>query len=561
MKLHIKRLAALAFVCVMALSLFAGTATVSAEEAEIDTSKIRDVYMPQTCIVNPPTVVQYINTAEKLEKLQGGVRPQAAWFVLTSEGKAKLGDETVSLGDALNACAGKVIPVLEIPDMACAEIVSEEVKNQYFDLLLASSDTAVLKKLYEDAIGYTRLVYITDLTDPQTIVETALSNGAMIVAMKNPNRETCEYMQQRFLTVLSNPDLESDELNVRSAVDCGANFILLDGFQTAYDMYASVTEQSFVRRAYVVGHRGMVTYAPDNTAEGVYQAFESGADAAEIDIRYTADKQIICFHNNDLSGATLQKLDDPSKPISEYTLEELKQYNLMYSSGHIYKNAKIPTLEEILAVLQQYPDKMLVIEFKDFLVEPTHLLSVLEEYDVVDQCVFIGFGQSVLNRYYPTIPVIGASDLDGSYPKENAAGCVDRYYSITVGSVCSYSPSYTIPDDTIAMLHCRGVSVNLWTAGSFSVMEEMAKRGAQFITTDRVEDHEYVHNLYENMGAEQLFANYKNASAIQPESPEQQATVVESGFDPLAILPWFFALPCLAFVAAIIIKIYNVRKK
>lgn len=543
---HISRIILMLLCCAMVLSAIPSAA--SAEEAAKN-SKIRDVYMPETEIVNPPTVVQNVDSAEKMGKLQGEIRPQAAWFTLTTDGKVKLGSETVALAEALNACEGKVIPILQIPDMQCAEIVSNAVKDQVYDLLLASSDTAVLKKLYGDKIGYTRLVYITDETDPKNIVQTALTNGAMIVAMKNPSREDCEYLQKRFLTVMVKPALENDEKNTRFAVDCGANFVVLDGFMTAYDMYVSVKEQAFVRRAYVVGHRGMVTYAPDNTFEGVQDAFDNGADAAEIDIRYTADKQIICFHNNNLSGATIQPLDNPNKPIEQYTLEELKQFTLRFSTGHIYQTAKIPTLEEILQVLQQYPDKILVIEFKDFLVDPQHLLSVIQQYDVMDQCVFIGFGQAVLDRHYPTIPAIGASLLDAGYPVNDAMGCVDRYYSVSIGSVASYSPSYALPTQATQMLHCRGVSLNMWTAGTFTAMEDMAKRGAQFITTDRVEDHDYVHNLYTNMGSEQLFANY-----VAPQPNAYSDSVMAS------ILPWFFILPCIAFVVAIFAKIYNVRK-
>lgn len=537
--------------------------TVSAEAAS-DTSKIRDIYMPETKIVNPPVVVQNVNNAEKLSKLQDAVRPQAAWLTLTSNCQVKLGDDCVSLSDALTACDGKVLPILEIPDMECAEVVSGAIKDQYFDLLLASPDPAVLKKLHQDKIGYTRLVYLADQAEPAEIVNTALTNGAMIVAMKNPTREVCEYLQKRFLTVLVNPALENDEENVRFSVDCGANFVVLDGFQTAYDMYASVTEEAFVRRAYVVGHRGMVTYAPDNTYEGVQDAFDNGADAAEIDIRYTADKQIVCFHNNDLSGATIQQLDNPTKRIEEYTLEELKQFTLRFATGHIYKNAKIPTLQEILNVVKQYPDKILVIEFKDFLVDPQHLNSVLEEYDVIDQCVFIGFGKEVLDRHYPVIPMIGASLLDAGYPQDNASGCVDRYYSVSIGSVASYSPSYAIPDDAVEMLHCRGITLNLWTANTFSMMEGMAKRGAQFITTDRVEDHNVVHDLYLNMGADPLFAKYKPTSeppAPTPDTNTENSTSTTDPSDAWKLLPWFFVLPGIAFVAAIFIKIYNVRKK
>lgn len=567
---NLSRILLLALYCSLILAAF--PVQISAAQS-VDVSKIRDIYMPETQIVNPPAVVQNVDTAAKLGKLKGEIRPQGAWLTLNSEGRVVLDDTTMELAEALDKMPN-VIPFLQIPDMACADIVSAAVKDQYYDLMLASQDPAVLKKLYEDKIGYTRLILISDQQDPQKLVETALTNGAMIVAMKNPSREPCEYLQQRFLSVLVNPGLDNDEKAVRACVDCGGDFVVLDGYQTAYDMYASVKTQSYVRRAYVVGHRGMVTYAPDNTAEGVQDAFENGADAAEIDIRYTADKQIVCFHNNDLNSATLQPVEDPSKRIEEYTLEQLKQFTLRYNTGHIYKTAKIPTLEEILTVLQQYPDKILVIEFKDFLVDPAHLAEVLAQYDVMDQCVFIGFGQGVLDRHYPDIPSIGASLLDGGYPVDDAMGCVDRYYSVSVGSVASYSPSYAISEEAIAMLHCRGLNLNLWTAGSFTVMEDMAQHGAMFITTDRVEDHDYVHNLYLNMGSDQLFAGYKQntedkpAASTKPTKPTVPATTApadqsanDGGFNPGSILPWFFLPTALVFVIAIFIKIYNVRKK
>ena len=51
---------------------------------------MRDIYMPTTGIINPPTVVQNVNTTAKLNALKNATRPQAAWMKVNT-------DKTVSL--------------------------------------------------------------------------------------------------------------------------------------------------------------------------------------------------------------------------------------------------------------------------------------------------------------------------------------------------------------------------------------------------------------------------------------------------------------------------------
>ncbi len=554
--------------CALAVSVTAHD--VSAEE-DTGISKIRDIYIPTTQIVNAPTVVQKMDNAEKLGKLQESVRPQAAWFTLTSDGKVKLGSSTVSLTEAMDACAGKVIPILEIPDLACAELVSGAVKNKYFDLLLASADTAVLKKLQDDAITHTRLVLISDEQDPKKLVEAALPNGAMIVAQTKSSRQICEYLQQRFLSVMVIPGLENDEQDVRYCVDCGADFVIMDDFQTAYDMYASVTELTMVRKGYVIGHRGAPHFAPDNTVEGLHHAFLQGVDAVEIDIWRTTDDRLVCFHNNNLKGATVTQPDDPEKPIIEYSYEELQQFTLLYKGS--FSNSyicKIPTLDDMLSALQNYPGKILVIELKDYQECADLIQPLLEKYDVADQCVFISFGSNYLRAQHAVNSTLGASLLDGSDLKGDKFGYLERYYTYTVGYPASYSPAYYITADAIRQLHCRGINVNLWTAGSFTAMKEFAEKGAMFVTTDAAEDEAYVRELYDDMSSKKVFQNYHQdvtPPTAQPSTPPSAPPATTDGQASAndtfmsGIVPWFFILPAIAFVIAIIAKIYHVRRK
>jgi len=309
-----------------------------------------------------------------------------------------------------------------------------------------------------------------------------------------------------------------------------------------------VPRVAYVRRGYIVGHRGMVSKAPDNTIEGLHEAFQNGADAVEIDIWKTKDDRIVCFHNNYLKGSTTVEAEEPEKLIIDYTYEELQQFTLKPKGDYV--DCKIPTLDDMLAGLAEYPGKVLVIEIKDYQELAPLVHELLDRYDAFDDCVFISFGGNYLSAQHKVNPTLGASLLDGGYPVDDALGCVDRYYTYTVGYPASYSPSYNISVDAIRQLHYRGVGVNLWTANTFTLMTDMAYHGAQFITTDLVEEEAWIHDYYKNMDSEKIFGKYV------PPVPENNPAA-----EFMKILPWFFVLPAIAFVAAIFIKIYKIRKK
>ena len=521
------------------MMVFALPVSVFAEEP----SKVRDVYVPDTLMVNPPAVVQRIDSRDKLSGLQNEVRPQLAWFTLNDDASVSVGDQQISLTDALNACAGKVIPVLNIPSLSAAATVSQTVKDKYFDMILASASTEVLSKLFAEAITHTRLAYITDEQNPSKIVADALTSGAMIVVQKDTIRYNAEYLQQRFMSVMLMPDSENDELAVRYSVDVGANFVVLDSFEKAYEMYAAVERVAYVRRAYIIGHRGMVNKAPDNTVEGLHEAFKAGADAVEIDIWRTEDDRLICFHNSNLKGSTTVEADEPEKPINSYTLPQLQEFTLKPKGE--YTECKIPTFDQMLEALSQYPDKLLVIELKDYKESADLVHKLVEQYGVRDRCVFISFGGNYLKAQQALNPTLGKSLLDSGHLPDPLE-CVDRYYHYTLGYPASYSPSYTITYSAVYQLHLRGVGVNMWTAQTLGQMTDMAYHGAQFITTDLVEEESWVRMYYTRMSADEIFGKY-----VPP--------VPEKTFD-LSFL-WIIILPLVTVMAGITGFVFAKKRK
>jgi glycerophosphoryl diester phosphodiesterase len=56
-------------------------------------------------------------------------------------------------------------------------------------------------------------------------------------------------------------------------------------------------EHSVVRPFLVVGHRGVAGHEPENTLRSFRRALEFGVDGIELDVRLSADGELVVFHD------------------------------------------------------------------------------------------------------------------------------------------------------------------------------------------------------------------------------------------------------------------------
>ena len=73
---------------------------------------------------------------------------------------------------------------------------------------------------------------------------------------------------------------------------------------TTGDPSGTATEQPLVVKPIVIGHRGAPGYRPEHTAGSYQLASQLGADFVECDIVSTKDHQLVCRHENDITGTT-----------------------------------------------------------------------------------------------------------------------------------------------------------------------------------------------------------------------------------------------------------------
>ena len=99
---------------------------------------------------------------------------------------------------------------------------------------------------------------------------------------------------------------------------------------------------------YVVAHRGAHIGIPENSIPAYRKAIALGVDFVEVDIRTTKDGQFVSVHNREIDAY----VPGASGMIKDFTLAELKAFDIGSRVGLEWEGTKIPTFEEILELCQ-----------------------------------------------------------------------------------------------------------------------------------------------------------------------------------------------------------------
>jgi glycerophosphoryl diester phosphodiesterase len=211
----------------------------------------------------------------------------------------------------------------------------------------------------------------------------------------------------------------------------------------------------------LIAHRGASSDHPENTLDSFRGAATQGADWVELDVRPTADGEIVVIHDAHLpSGQAVSELPRASLPTS------------------------VPTLEEALAASAPMGVN---VEIKHFPVEPgfsedrilvDRVLEVCRGVDVDVLITSFDFAAIERSRQLdPTIPT-GYLVLGGDDP----AGAVERAAEGGHRALNPWDPSV----DAALVDRCAslGLDVNVWTVDDSVRIAELAAMGVDGIITN-----------------------------------------------------------------------------
>jgi YVTN family beta-propeller protein len=136
----------------------------------------------------------------------------------------------------------------------------------------------------------------------------------------------------------------------------------------------------------VVGHRGLLQHAPENTIAGFRACLELRL-GFELDVRRSSDGVLICIHDETLDRTTTGK-----GMVADQTLAELKKLDAGAWFHADFREERIPTLEEVFALLAKSKVPVLIaIDLKadDDRLE-ADVVGMARKHDVLDRLLFIG---------------------------------------------------------------------------------------------------------------------------------------------------------------------------
>ena len=231
----------------------------------------------------------------------------------------------------------------------------------------------------------------------------------------------------------------------------------------------------------IYGHRGVLARLPGNTIEGVEMAFAEGADGVEIDVRRSADGQLVCCHDPKLrpdAGRRVRLLAQTAEALEAVT----------FDGG--YRLAKP---EDVLTAAAGRG--RVTVEIKNSPLERDHdwsasasataLVELLQERTAAgqDDCVAVSsFDLRVLDTVRAALPELPTGYL--TRPRTRFDVSLRRVRR-RGHDECHLHVSSVLADlDGVARAAAAGLAVVCWTVNKVDQARRLAAAGVAAVITD-----------------------------------------------------------------------------
>lgn len=246
----------------------------------------------------------------------------------------------------------------------------------------------------------------------------------------------------------------------------------------------SVRQKSRGKMPWVVGHRGAMGHAPENTMTSFEQALSLGADMFEFDVRLTKDGVPVIVHDANLDRTSNRSLD-----VADLTSEDLLELDAGSWFDMRFVGERIPRLSTLLEWSQKKKTKSkqplsYFVELKvdgderrrEALIKA--VLKELKEFNVLNRSVIISFDEPslVLAKRFSPQAATGLLYADFLYD------ALDRAKRLKTNHILPRKDRVT--GDLVTEAHDAGLAVVAWTADRLDEFRKLVIWGVDGIATN-----------------------------------------------------------------------------
>lgn len=232
----------------------------------------------------------------------------------------------------------------------------------------------------------------------------------------------------------------------------------------------------------VIAHRGASAYAPENTHSAFKLALEMQAEMIELDLLLSKDGVPVVIHEDNLERTTgIVGL------VSNYTLDELRNFDTGSWFSEEFKQEPFPTLEEVLAYSKgkiavniEIKHESVTDSLEGGIVEKA--LELVKNVEMEDEVIFSSFDYRVMDHLNKLAPDISKAIL---YEEKQSNG-LSPSQLVDLYNVDAFNCSHKeLSQAWIDELNENKIPFFVYTINDEQLMERVMHSGAKGIFTDK----------------------------------------------------------------------------
>ena len=236
------------------------------------------------------------------------------------------------------------------------------------------------------------------------------------------------------------------------------------------------------RVPYVVAHRGVSAFYPENTPIAFQAAIDLNVDWIELDVVTTSDGIVVVSHDT-----TADRCTNGSGPISEMRLEQVKALDAGVRFDTRFAGERIPLLEDVMTMLEKTSIR-LCVEIKGRTPDETlstarATVALLQARNFLRRTSISSFETGCLRairEWEPRLAVnLDPTPQDGSLsPAELCEQCLQSGANFMSHTYEHLTPAH------IDAARAHGLALWAWTVNESDGMRRMLELGVDAILSD-----------------------------------------------------------------------------
>jgi|SRR6185437_7100887 len=233
----------------------------------------------------------------------------------------------------------------------------------------------------------------------------------------------------------------------------------------------------------IIGHRGAMGYAPENTLTSFEEAIRRGADLLEMDVQLSSDGEVVVMHDTSVDRTT-----DGAGLVRDLPWKKIKTMDAGHWFGPDFAREYVPSLTDVIDRFRgrktsRHAFVGLIVELKTVRGSGGSLadavVALLQKEQFADRAFVISFDAVALQEVRSAHKSLPTGLLYSEEGDESRVG-----QARAIGAQALFPRKTCVTARGVQAAHKADLAVSVWTANTKNEMKRMMACGVDAVATN-----------------------------------------------------------------------------